>query len=88
MNIMLLIKIIGLVIILIWYLQHKYKPFLYFLIVYLLLFASDIWKLIQNIYPIPASSALLVDKIIIILGVPIMIAMVYIIWKMFSSKQK
>ena len=88
MYITLLIKIIGLIVLLIWYFQHKYKPFLSLLIVYLLLFASDAWKLIQNIYVIPKDIILLVDRIVIVSGIPVLVIMIMILWKMFKNRQK
>jgi len=86
MSIMLIIKVITFFTFLIWYFQHKYKPFLYFILVYSLIFTNDIWKLIKSIYYFPDNVVLTVDKIIILSGVPILIVMIFIIWKMFKEK--
>lgn len=64
---MLSAKIIGLLILLVWYFQHKYRPFLFLILVYLTFFISDLWRLFKVFNPVSTNSGLLAHKIIITL---------------------
>lgn len=66
MSLFLFIKIIFILILLLWYIQHKDKIFLYIGLTSLAFFLGDLWKLLKQYIDFTDSVDFVVDKILIV----------------------
>lgn len=87
MKIVFIAQILACILLIYWYFQHKYKPFLHLFFVISLFFISDIWRLLKGIYDFNPDTVVLINKIILLLYVPIVVLMVLVFWEMLKTKK-